>query len=218
MLMITIYGLQSPYVYRVRACLLQKGLKFQHVSVNLGSRSEEFKKLSAVGTIPVMKDDDGTVVCDSFHIALYLDEKYLHTHKMLGNSLKEKAAIFNVLAVIDKANHINGPLSMEKYGYADRLRQGQMAHRALLYDEQQKHDAKADLARRLSTLEQLRGGREFFTSTFSFADAAMVSFLRSVEFGGSEIGSWKEWKDDLFKDPKIALMVTPSDELGVREI
>ena len=214
--MITLYGLQSPYVYRVRACLLQKGLEFQHVSVNLANRSEEFKNLSPVGTIPALKDEDGTVVTDSFHIGLYLDEKYPKSHRMFGNTLKEKAFILNILAVIDKAHQINQPFSTEKY--ADRLRSNGTPHRALLYDDAQKDAARIDLSRRLSKLEGLKGSKKFFTQSFSFADAAMLCLLRSIEFGGNSIGSWKGWGEEVLKDQKIALMFTPAEEKGVREI
>ncbi len=153
--MITIYGLQSPYVYRVRACLLQKGLGFQHVSVNLANRSEEFRKLSPIGTIPVLEDEDGTAVCDSFHIGLYLDEKYPNTHKMFGHSLKEKVKVFNAMGVIDRIHTVLGPFNAEKYGYAERFRKTNLTHRALLYDVQQKEDALADLSRRLEAPQWL---------------------------------------------------------------
>lgn len=215
--MITIYGLQSPYVYRVRACLLQKGLGFQHVSVNLANRSEEFRKLSPIGTIPVLEDEDGTAVCDSFHIGLYLDEKYPNTHKMFGHSLKEKVKVFNAMGVIDRIHTVLGPFNAEKYGYAERFRKTNLTHRALLYDVQQKEDALADLSRRLEALEGLRQGMHF-TSLFSFADASMVVVLRSMENLGINIGSWKEWSGNLLGDPKIAQMFTPQDEKGVREI
>src|SRR3989338_545179 len=147
--MITVYGLQSPYVYRVRACLLQKNLPFQHFSVNMANRSERFKQLSPVGTIPVLEDDDGTAICDSFHIALYLDEKYPHTYKMFGSNLRTKAKILNILGLIDRIHQINGPLSYEKWGLIERFRQSGMSHRATLLDETQKADAKKDIAARL---------------------------------------------------------------------
>ena len=214
--MITIYGLQSPYVYRVRACLIQKGLEFQHVSVNLGNRSEEFKRLSPVGTIPALEDDDCTILTDSFHIGLYLDEKYPKSHRMFGNTLKEKAFILNVLAVIDKAHQISHPFSTTKY--AKRLRASGSPHRALLYDDEQKGFALADLSRRLLKLEELRGKNRFFCGQFSFADAAMLCLLKSLESAGNEIGSWKEWRDDILNDGKIALMFTPQEKKSVREI
>jgi len=76
--MITVYGIHSPHVYRLRATLIFKGLKFQHVSVNLSKRSQEFIDLSPVGKIPVLKDEDGTVVMSSMDLNVfgYADTEY----------------------------------------------------------------------------------------------------------------------------------------------
>ncbi len=216
--MITVYGLHSPYVYRVRACLLQKRLAFQHFSVNMANRSEEFKQLSPVGTIPALKDEDGTVICDSFHIALYLDEKYPHTYRMFGNNLKTKANIFNILGLIDRIHQINGPLAYEKWGLLERFRKGGMSHRAIALDEGQKADAKRDIAQRLEKAAGLWSGNQFYTGSFSFADSAMLSLINSLQSSGIDVGTWAEWKDSLMKDELIALMFTPKEEKGAREI
>jgi len=88
--MITIYGMQSPHVARVRAALLQKGLEFQHVSVNIG-KSEEFNKITPVGKIPVMEDSDGTVIWDSLNIIDYLDKKYPSTYQMFDRNPQKKS-------------------------------------------------------------------------------------------------------------------------------
>jgi glutathione S-transferase len=216
--MITLYGLQSPYVYRVRACLLQKGLPFQHVSVNMGNRSEEFRKLSPVGTIPVLEDEDGTTICDSFHIAIYLDEKYPHTYRMLGDDLKTKVGIFNILGLIDRMHAVNSPLLYEKLGFFERFRKGGTSHRAVQFDDVQATDAKKDLANRLNRAKELLGNREFFTGKFSFADAAMLILIGSLQSSGIDVGQWAAWKDSLMKEEKIALMFTPKDEKGAGEI
>lgn len=216
--MITVYGMQSPYVYRVRACLHQKGLAFQHMSVNMAQRSEKFKQLSPVGTIPVLEDDDGTVICDSLHIALYLDEKYPHTYKMFGKDLKTKSKIFNILGLIDRIAQISGPLSYEKWGLLDRFRKSGMSHRATALDETQKEDARKDIATRLDKAKMLWGNNMFYTGHFSFADAAMLCLINSLQSTGIDVGSWAAWKDSLMKDDKIAMMFTPKDEKGMGEI
>ena len=216
--MITVYGLNSPYVYRIRACLLQKGLAFQHISVNMANRSEEFKKLSPVGTIPVLEDEDGSVICDSLHIALYLDEKYPHTYNMFGKDLKTKTKIFNILGLIDRMHTISGPLSYEKWGLLERFRQSKQSHRATQLDDAQKEDAKRDIANRLEKAKALWGNSTFYTGQFSFADAAMLSLINSLQSTGIDVGAWAEWKSSLMDDAKIASMFTPKEEKGAGEI
>ena len=215
--MITIYGIQSPYVARVRAVLLQKGLQFQHVSVNLGQKSEAFKKLTPIETIPVIEDDDGTVICDSLHAILYLDEKY-PVYKMLGNDWKTKLKILTVVEAVDKAYFYLSPLYIEKNDLRERLIQSGRSHRARVYSEQEKQDMRKEVQYRLQRLEALRG-KKFFTSQFSAADAAMLSLLRQMHYFAEEIPAfWKKLYDDLLKDAKIAAMFPAQDEKGVREI
>ena len=152
--MITIYGITSPYASRVRASLLQKGLPFQHVNVNMTVKSAEFKGLTPTETIPVV-EDNGTILCDSLHAVIYLDEQYPHTYSMLGKDMPTRIKILSVIAAVDKIASFFGPLYVEKFNREELLRQNHFSHKAFRYDEQQKQDLRKDLAYRLGKIEHL---------------------------------------------------------------
>ncbi len=216
--MITIYGITSPYASRVRAALLQKGLPFQHVNVNMTIKSAEFKGLTPTETIPVV-EDNGVVMCDSLHALMYLDEKYPHTYPMLGPDLPTKIKILSVIAAVDKIASFFGPLYVEKGNREETLRKNHASHKAFRYDEQQKQDLRKDIAYRMGKIEKILGEKQFFSGQFSAADAAMLALLRQLDFFGETIPQfWQKWRKPLLEDQKIAAMFAPQDEKGVREI
>ena len=216
--MITIYGIRSPFVFRVRCALMKKGLAFEHVDVDMAKRSEEFQKLSAVGKIPILQDEDGTVVWDSLHIVDYLDAKYPDTYPMMGKNPKERAMVLNVVALLNLVHGLIQPIAMEKYGISERLKAAGLSHRAIHYDNAAKKDARTDVKQRLASLKNMFGDGPFFTGEFSLADAATIITLSSLQKMGEDIGEWTSWVEDCLADKSIAQMFPAEDEKGVRRI
>jgi glutathione S-transferase len=215
--MITLYGIQSPHVARVRAALIQKGLEFQHVSVNLGNKSEEFLKLTPVDKIPVLEDSDGTIVCDSTYIVDYLDAKYPETYRMMGKNAKEKAKVLNVIAVIERISEVLGPFIIEKFQLQDIYKKRNEKHRLRTFNAEEKQDAIKDITYRLGRMEKMLAGR-YFSEQFSAADAAVLSELNTLEAIGADITTWKKWQQELMKDEKIAKMFPSKEEKAIKEI
>jgi glutathione S-transferase len=78
----TLYLTQrSPFARKVRLLMLEKQLPFHVVEVDLGARTPEFLALSPLGKVPVLVDDDGTVVFDSTVIAEYVEDRYPEPEK-----------------------------------------------------------------------------------------------------------------------------------------
>lgn len=202
--MIQIFGIFSPYVFRVRAALVFKGLAFEHVSVNLRNRSDEFKALTPVGKIPVLKDEDGTVLWDSLNIVRYLDMKY-PSYKMIDGDAKNQARIGNVTALADKLNTDLTPLYLEKIGLPAPT-------------EEVKAKARILVAEDIEKLHTLLNGQPFFTDKFSHADSAVLSAIGSVQYFGEAIGALAPWFGEKMADEKIRQMFPAEDEKGVREI
>jgi glutathione S-transferase len=73
----------------VRIVLLEKGLSFEPVLVDLADRHADFVAVSPLGKVPTFVDEDGTVVFDSTVIAEYLEDRY-PTPSVLGASWKER--------------------------------------------------------------------------------------------------------------------------------
>ena len=65
----------SPYVRKVLACILLKGLDYEIDPITPFYGSDEFERLSPLRRIPVLVDGE-TVLCDSSVICAYLDERY----------------------------------------------------------------------------------------------------------------------------------------------
>ena len=216
--MITVYGISGVHVARLRAALLKKQLKFEHVSVNLRNRSEEFKKLSAVGKIPILQDEDGTVVWDSIHIVDYLDHKYPKTYRMIPEDPKKRASVLNMIALVQKMSEFFGPIYIEKFSMAEGLRQNGMSHRALIYDEQQKKDLNTAIQDHQDQIKAMYHDKEFITGSLSEADVVVYGYAHNLKYLGFDTSKLQPWCDKLAKDPAIANMFAPESEKGVREI
>lgn len=64
----------SPLCRKVRIVLQEKGIEFELKTENLWQRRPEFLALNPAGDVPVLIEDDGTVVSDSAAICEFLEE------------------------------------------------------------------------------------------------------------------------------------------------
>ena len=65
-----------PFSRKVRLALNEKRLEFQLRAEEVHHRREDFLALNPAAEVPVLVDEDGTVVVDSTVICEYLDERY----------------------------------------------------------------------------------------------------------------------------------------------
>ncbi len=70
------YHRQSNFSRKIRILLTEKNLDYQLEEINLSAKPDYFLKLSPIGKVPVLKDEDGTIIWDSSLIAEYLEETY----------------------------------------------------------------------------------------------------------------------------------------------
>jgi glutathione S-transferase len=70
------YTQRSPYARKVRIFLAEKNLPCELKDTDILNKSPEFIKLSPIGKVPVLVDEDGTPIWDSTQIIEYLDETY----------------------------------------------------------------------------------------------------------------------------------------------
>jgi glutathione S-transferase len=113
---------RSPFARKVRIALIEKGLAVELVVEDLMARSPRFVAVSPLGKVPVLQDEDGTLVFDSTVILEYLEDRYpepalygrgvrqrlLHRQlEELGDTIAEQAiALFfskDIPRVVDKA-------------------------------------------------------------------------------------------------------------------
>src|ERR1700752_1645834 len=75
--MLKIYGaLLSPFVRKVRAVLAEKQVQYALVPANPFEKSENFLKLSPLGRIPALEDEEHRHLADSSVIVEYLEERF----------------------------------------------------------------------------------------------------------------------------------------------
>jgi glutathione S-transferase len=76
--MIKLYQFETcPYCRKVRQKLDKLGLEYEKIEVPRDrNKRDTIKELSGQVKVPVIQDDDGTVVNDSTKIVNYLEENY----------------------------------------------------------------------------------------------------------------------------------------------
>ena len=79
----------SPYVRKVLACMVLKGLDYEIDPITAFFGNDEFERLSPLRRIPVLVDD-GMALCDSTVICEWLDEAY-PGYKLLPSDPKDRA-------------------------------------------------------------------------------------------------------------------------------
>ena len=73
---LTVYGAGiSPFVRKVRAFLMEKGLEYAHEPVTPFNPPPDFRKISPLGKIPAFRDGDRTL-CDSSIICAYVERRF----------------------------------------------------------------------------------------------------------------------------------------------
>lgn len=75
MSLLVLGGSVSPFVRKVRVVLAEKGIEYQHEQVNPFAPPPDFRSISPLGKIPVLKDGDRTL-CDSSVICAYLEKRF----------------------------------------------------------------------------------------------------------------------------------------------
>ncbi len=87
----TLYHLWlHPFSRKVRVALSEKGLEFQLKVEKIWERRTEFLAINPAGDVPVMVEEDGTVLSNSNVICEYLEEVYDHT-SLLGPDALQRA-------------------------------------------------------------------------------------------------------------------------------
>jgi glutathione S-transferase len=175
----------SPYVRKVLACMLLKGLDYEIDPITPFYGGDEFERLSPLRRIPVLIDGD-LVLCDSSVICAYLDEAYPGTPL-----LPEKAA--------DRAR----ARWLEEY--AD-TRLGDVFIWGLFYQKivhpivwgepgdgaRIERTLAEDAPAALDYLEDLLPADGWLSGAFGLADIAIASFFRNAHYADFSVdeGRW----------------------------
>jgi glutathione S-transferase len=180
--------LRSPFARKVSIALAEKGLAVEPIIEDLGARSAAFVGVSPIGKVPVLVDEDGTVVIDSTIICEYLEDRY-PTPPLCQPGWRNRLDVRQVDELGD---------SVAEQAIAIAFKRGDVAK------------AEGVLARLLDVLEaraDVTGAP--LCGTFSWADASVLSGLGYLTFRLGD--SWRHghprlaaWYDAMDERPSAA--------------
>jgi glutathione S-transferase len=156
---------------KVRIALIEKGLEFERITVDLTKReqkSPEYLRIHPFGQVPAL-DDEGFIVYDSTIINEYLEDEYPGVPLMPKDSEgRARARMMEDL----RDNHFNPP-------YVQMMRE--MRKPEAERDPKVLEQANADLRRCLDRIEKELQGREYLAGPFSLADIAFMPNIDGLE-------------------------------------
>ncbi len=164
-----VYGASlSPFVRKVRACLLEKQLDYTMELILPRNQPDWYYKINPLGRIPALRDGDFDI-CDSSVICNYLEQKYSTTAALCGNSPEEVARI----RWLEKyADYEVAPLATFTVFFNRALAKSM----GLSCDEAAVQKALHKLAAHCDYLEQQLADNDYFVGNrFTLADIAIVT-------------------------------------------
>jgi len=166
---------------KVRIALLEKGLEFERINVDLTKReqkSPEYLQIHPLGQIPAL-DDEGFVVYDSTIINEYLEDEYPYPSLMPKDS--EGRARARMLEDF-RDSHFN-PFFVH---IIHEMRKPEGERDAARID-----NAKAEITKVFDRTERELKGKEYLVGNFSLADAAFMSNIDLLDRFGIPVDAAK---------------------------
>lgn len=156
---------------KVRIALLEKGLEFERVNVDLTKKEQknpEYLKIHPFGQVPAL-DDEGFVVYDSTIINEYLEDEYPYPSLLPSDSEgRARARLMEDL----RDSHFN-PLCVQ---IMRELRKAEGER-----DPKVIEHAKTEIEKCFERMEKALEGREYLAGPFSLADIAFMPNIDLLE-------------------------------------
>ena len=191
----------SPYSRAVRIALAEKSVEFDKELELTWNRRHEFLVLNPAGTVPVLElKDEGQVLCGSYSIIEYLDEKYPEP-TLIGRDTIERAETRRLVEWFDtKFNEEVTSLFVTEKVLKRFLRLGTPDAHAI-------RCATQNIKHHLKYIEYLTDRRNWLAGdNFSYADIAAAAHLSCVDYLGDVV--WDNY--DLARDWYARVKSRPS--------
>ena len=175
--MLTLYHLWlSPSCRKVRVALAEKGLEVSLTVEKVWERREDFLRLNPAGEVPVLIEDDGTVLADGTAICEYLDETR-PDHRLIGFDPHVRAETRRLIAWFDLKFH--GEVS--RYLLEEKFNKRFMAQGEP--DSQAIRAGSANIGYHLDYIGYLIERRKWLAGDeFSLADIAAGAHLSAMDY------------------------------------
>jgi glutathione S-transferase len=168
----------SPYAFKVRAALYEKGISFEKREVQKHADRERLLRLNPRGEVPAIVDGEA-VICDSKVICAYLEERFPEPPLLPKDPVQRARARALELKSdgdLDACVFVLGLLKLTRPELAKQV-PGAL------------EKAVQALARHCAQLEREVEGREWFVGDFSLVDIALAPHLRAAAFMGYPPGA-----------------------------
>jgi glutathione S-transferase len=188
---------------KVRIALLEKGLEFQRINVDLSKREQknpEYLKIHPFGQVPAL-DDEGFIIYDSTVINEYLEDEYPYPPLMPKDS--EGRARARLMEDF-RDTHFN-PYFVHLI-QETRKPEGER-------DAQRIDNARAAITQAFERIESELNGNEYLAGSFSLADVAFMSNLElldrfAIPVDANKYGQTVAWIARLKTRPSFAASAT----------
>lgn len=168
----------SPYCRKIRMLLREKDLAFELVNENVWDRRREFFTLNHAGEVPVLVDENGTVVSHSNAIGEYLEEVYPQLN-FLGTTPVERAEVRRIVGWFDTRfeNEVTQNLLFEKI-YKRLWQYGEPSSEAI-------RAGKKNITYHLDYVAFLTQDKQWLAGDkITLADMAAAAHLSSLDYLG----------------------------------
>jgi glutathione S-transferase len=156
---------------KVRMALIEKGLEFERINVDLSKREQknpEYLKIHPFGQVPAL-DDEGFILYDSTIINEYLEDEYPYPPLMPKDSEgRARARMMEDL----RDGHFN-PACVQIFREL-RKPEGERDQSAI-------EQVKAKITECFDRIERELEGREYLAGSFSLADIAFVPNIDTLD-------------------------------------
>ena len=89
-----------PFSRKIRLIMAEKRLSFELMTEAVWKKRDEFLSMNPAGTVPVLVEETGLAICDSYAISEYLEEAYPDT-LLMGRTLAERVEVRRLVAWFD---------------------------------------------------------------------------------------------------------------------
>lgn len=170
--------LLSPFSRKVRVALAEKGVPFEMKAEKVWERRPEFLALNPAGQVPVLVDEDGTVLADSCVIVEYLEET-LPEPPLIGTDPVTRAEVRRLVMWFD----------LKFYREVTRNLTGEKVQKRFLGLGEPNSEAiragHANLPVHLDYIAWLAERRNWLAGeTFSLADIAAAAHISTLDYIG----------------------------------
>lgn len=163
---------RSPYARKVRIALLEKGVSFEEITIDLTQKPKDFLTQNPLGTVPSLKIPQGPILNDSTLILHYLEETFPDP-KLVPEA--HRWEIWNWEEMADRLCDLHVAVF---YAAKSETQKKELIEKA---------DAMSALV--VDTMAKQLQDREYLFGDYSLADIALGAVFKWMEFRLKKDGS-----------------------------